>query len=181
MMENPWTRLSKRLVYTNPWITLEEHKVITPGGNAGIYGKVHFKNKAVAVIPVDEQLNTWLVGQYRYTLDEYTWEIPMGGGPLHENVLENAKKELKEETGLVASKWTQIMRIHPSNSVSDEEGFVFLAEDLTAGETQFDDTERLEILKLPLSEAIGKVMKGEITDALSIAGLLKAGKLLGID
>lgn len=168
------------MVYTNPWISLEEHEVITPGGNPGMYGKVLFKNKAVAVIPVDEQFNTWLVGQYRYTLNEYSWEIPMGGGPLNEDVLENAKKELKEETGLVASKWTQIMRIHPSNSVSDEEGFVFLAEDLTPGETQFDDTEMLEIRKLPFSEAIGMVMKGEITDALSIAGLLKAGRLLGI-
>lgn len=180
-MKNPWQTLKKKLIYSNPWIKLEEHDVITPAGTEGIYGKVLFQNKAVAIIPIDQELNTWLIGQYRYTLNEYSWEIPMGGGPIGSSVLESAKRELKEETGLSAKKWTEIMRIHPSNSVSDEEGFVFLAEDLTAGETEFEDTEKLEILKLPLSQAIGKVMNGEITDAISVAGLLKAGKLLGIE
>jgi 8-oxo-dGTP pyrophosphatase MutT (NUDIX family) len=180
MMKNPWKTLNKKLIYSNPWIKLEEHEVLTPGGKEGIYGKVLFQNIAAAVIPLDEELNTWLVGQYRYTLQEHSWEIPMGGSQLGQNVLESAKRELKEETGLMASKWTKIMRVHPSNSVSDEEGFVYLAEDLTLGNTQFEDTEDLEIRKMPLAEAIDKVMKGEITDAISIAGLLKAGKLLDI-
>lgn len=180
-MRNPWKTLKKRLIYSNPWIKVEEHEVITPGGSEGIYGKVLFQNKAVAIIPVDEERNTWLVGQFRYTLQEYSWEVPMGGGSLDQSVLEGAKRELKEETGLTASKWTQIMRIHPSNSVSDEEGFVFLAEGLTQGETEFEDTEEIEILKLPLSAAIEKVMNGDITDAISVAGLLKVGRLLGID
>lgn len=179
-MDNPWKTLKKKLVYSNPWISLEEHDVLTPAGTEGIYGKVLFKNKAVAIIPIDSELNTWLIGQYRYTLDEYSWEIPMGGGPVDTDVLESAQRELKEETGLSAAKWTEIMRIHPSNSVSDEEGFVFLAEDLSYGETEFEDTEKLEIIKLPLSEAIDKVMKGEITDAISVAGLLKAGRMLGL-
>ena len=104
----------------------------------------------------------------------------MGGGPIGTDVLESAKRELKEETGLSAAKWTEIMRIHPSNSVSDEEGFVFLAEDLTYGETEFEETEKLEIIRLPLSEAVDKVMNGEITDAISVAGLLKAGRILGL-
>lgn len=177
-MENPWKTLNKRIIYSNPWITLEEHDVITPAGTDGIYGKVLFQNKAVAIIPIDKDLHTWLIGQYRYTLDEYSWEIPMGGGPIGTDVLESAKRELKEETGISAAKWTEIMRIHPSNSVSDEEGFVFLAEDLTYGETEFEDTEKLEIIKVPLSEAVEKVMKGEITDAISVAGLLKAARLL---
>lgn len=177
-MENPWKTLNKRIIYSNPWITLEEHDVITPAGTDGIYGKVLFQNKAVAIIPIDKDLHTWLIGQYRYTLDEYSWEIPMGGGPIGTDVLESAKRELKEETGISAAKWTKIMRIHPSNSVSDEEGFVFLAEDLTYGETEFEDTEKLEIIKVPLSEAVEKVMKGEITDAISVAGLLKAARLL---
>ena len=179
-MENPWKTLKRTLIYSNPWIRLEEHDVITPAGTQSIYGKVRFQNKAVAIIPIDSNLNTWLIGQYRYTLDEYSWEIPMGGGPIGTDVLLSAQRELKEETGLSAKKWTEIMRIHPSNSVSDEEGFVFLAEDLTPGETEFEDTEKLEIIKLPLSEAIDKVMRGEITDAISVAGLLKAGKLLGV-
>ena len=179
-MKNPWKALKKRLIYSNPWIKVEEHDVITPAGTEGIYGKVLFQNKAVAIIPLDQDLNTWLIGQFRYTINEYSWEIPMGGGPIHQSVLESAQRELKEETGLSAKKWTEIMRIHPSNSVSDEEGFVFLAEELSPGETEFEETEKLEILKLPLAKAIDMVMKGEITDAISIAGLLKAGKLLGI-
>src|SRR5690606_35786282 len=101
--------IKKKLIYSNPWIKLEEHEVITPGGSPGIYGKVLFQNKAVAVIPVDEELNTWLVGQFRYTLQEYSWEVPMGGGALNQSVLDSAKRELKEETGLTATKWTQIM------------------------------------------------------------------------
>lgn len=176
-MENPWKTKSKKNIYDNPWIRLEEHDVVTPSGKDGIYGKVFFKNKALGIVPLDEEGNTWLVGQYRYALDEYSWEIPMGGGPVNEDILESAKRELKEETGLSAGKWENIMRIHTSNSVTDEEGFVFLAEDLTQGETEFDETEQLQILKLPLNEAIQKVMDGEITDAISIAGLLKVARL----
>jgi 8-oxo-dGTP pyrophosphatase MutT (NUDIX family) len=179
-MENPWKTKSKATIYQNPWIKVEEHQVVIPSGKDGIYGKVIFKNKALAIVPVDNDLNTWLVGQFRYTLDEYSWEIPMGGGLLEVDILESAKRELKEETGLSAKKWTQIMRIHTSNSVTDEEGFVFLAEDLTEGETEFEETEQLQIIKLPLKEAIQKVMDGEITDAISVAGLLKVARILNL-
>lgn len=180
MMENPWKTKSKRVVYENPWIKLEEHDVIIPSGKDGIYGKVSFKNKALGIIPIDEEGNTWLVGQYRYPLDEYSWEIPMGGGPISKDILDSAQRELKEETGLSAEKWTMIMRIHTSNSVTDEEGFVFLAENLSQGETAFEETEQLQILKLPLKDAVQKVMDGEITDGISIAGLLKVARLLNI-
>lgn len=171
--KNPWRKISGKKIYENPWLILEEHKVINPSGGEGLYGKVSFKNKAIGVIPLDGEGNTWLVGQYRYTLDEYSWEIPMGGGPLGVDILESAKRELREETGLIAAKWTQIMRIHTSNSVTDEEGFVFLAEDLRQGETSFDETEDLQIIKLPLPEAVEWAMSGKITDAISVAGLLK--------
>ena len=179
-MENPWKTKSKEMIYENPWIKLEEHQVVIPSGKDGIYGKVTFKNKALAIVPVDGDLNTWLVGQFRYTLDEYSWEIPMGGGLLDVDILESAKRELKEETGLTATKWTKIMRIHTSNSVTDEEGFVYLAEELTPGETEFEETEQLQVLKLPLIDAIQKVMDGEITDAISIAGLLKVARILNL-
>jgi 8-oxo-dGTP pyrophosphatase MutT (NUDIX family) len=175
--ENPWKTLSGKLHYANPWITVEEFQVINPGGNPGIYGKVHFKNKGIGIIPIDHELNTWLVGQYRYTLDEYSWEIPMGGGPIGIDILESAKRELKEETGLVANKWTNILRIHTSNSVTDEEGFVFIAEDLQEGETEFEETEKLIVRKLPLREAIDMAMTGEITDGISLVGLLKIAKI----
>lgn len=171
---NPWQRLSNSLIYENPWITLEEHRVINPNGGKGIYGKVKFKNKAIGIIPIDETGYTWLVGQYRYTLDEYSWEIPMGGGPLSLPILDSAKRELKEETGLIADKWEKILRIHTSNSVTDEEGFVFIARDLKQENTEFDETESLKIRRLPFNEAYEMVLKGEITDAISIAGILKA-------
>ncbi|MFT7161773.1 MAG: 8-oxo-dGTP pyrophosphatase MutT (NUDIX family) [Bacteroidia bacterium] len=173
MEENPWTKLSEKEYYDNAWINVSEHQVINPSGKPGIYGKVHFKNKAIGIIPIDADGNTWLVGQYRYTLDEYSWEIPMGGGPEDEDILDSAKRELKEETGLMAREWRNILRIHTSNSVTDEEGFIFLAKGLEQGETEFEETEKLEIKKLPLSQAVQMIMDGEITDSLSIAGLLK--------
>lgn len=171
--KNPWTTLSGEEKYDNRWINVTEYQVINPGGGKGIYGKVHFKNKAIGVIPVDNEGNTWLVGQFRYTLNEFHWEIPEGGAPLSESPLEAAKRELKEETGLTAKRWSQIARLHTSNSVTDEEGFVFLAEDLETGENQLEETEAdLKVLKLPLSEAIAMVKRGEITDSMSMIGLL---------
>ncbi|GGF17951.1 NUDIX domain-containing protein [Echinicola rosea] len=180
MEENPWKTKSRKSLYSNPWIELEEHQVVTPAGTDGLYGKVKFKNKAMAILPVDEELNTWLVGQFRYTIDEYSWEIPEGGSPIGEDVLEGAKRELKEETGLAAERWTPIMRFHTSNSVTDEEGFAYLAQDLTPGETAFEDTEKIEVKKLPLKEAVQKVLDGEITDVISVAVLLKAARMLGV-
>lgn len=177
-MDSPWKTLSTRQVYDNNWIRLEEHQVINPAGGKGIYGKVHFKNKAIGVIPLDEAGNTWLVGQHRYTLNAWSWEIPEGGGSLDIPLLDSAKRELQEETGITASRWQQIMRIHTSNSVTDEEGFIFLAEGLTFGENALEETEAdLVVKKLPFAEAVEMVMNGTITDSLSVAGILKVARL----
>jgi len=178
--KNPWKQLSTREVYQNPWIEVHEDQVINPRGGRGIYGKVSFKNKAIGIIPLDEHQNTWLVGQYRYTLNEYSWEIPMGGGDRYVDPLESARRELKEETGLSAVQWTQIMRLHTSNSITDEEGFIYLARELQAGETEFDETEDLAIRKLHFAEALEMVMEGHITDAISVAGILKVARFLNI-
>jgi 8-oxo-dGTP pyrophosphatase MutT (NUDIX family) len=178
MSNNPWKLIDSKIQYNNQWIRVEEHDVINPNGGEGIYGKVHFKNVAVGVIPIDENGNTWLVGQYRYPLDEYSWEIPEGGCPIGEKELDAAKRELKEETGLIAQKWDELLRIHTSNSVSDERGVVFLAKDLFQGKTEFEETEDLKIRKLPLKEAIQMVMDGKITDSISIAALLKLNAML---
>lgn len=148
-----------------------------PGGGKSLYGKVHYKNWAIGIIPLDEEQNTWLVGQYRYTLDEYSWEIPMGGGLLSIPILESAKRELKEETGLTAEKWTEICKIHTSNSVTDETGIAFLAEGLTEGLTDFEETEDLKIWKLPFSEAVAMCDRGEITDSLSVAAIYRLSRL----
>ncbi len=178
--DNPWQTRSQQEEYNNPWITVHEDQVTNPRGGTGIYGWVHFKNKAIGIVPVDERLNTWLVGQYRYTLNEYSWEIPMGGGPNEQDPLESARRELKEETGLTAAKWQKIMRIHTSNSVTDEEGFIYLAQQLTPGETEFDETEDLRIQKLPLADALAMVLEGEITDAISISGIFRVARIFNL-
>lgn len=173
-IRNSWTTISSEVKYDNPWINVTEYQVINPAGGKGIYGKVHFKNKAIGIIPLDENGNTWLVGQHRYPLNEWSWEIPEGGGSLEKNMLESAQRELKEETGFTAKKWTEILRTHLSNSVSDEEGFIFLAEDLEHGEAELEETEAdMKIWKLPFNEALDMVMTGKITDSLSVMGILK--------
>jgi ADP-ribose pyrophosphatase len=177
--DNPWVTNKTTQIYQNQWISVDEHDIINPAGKEGIYGTVHFKNIAIAIIPIDELGNTWLVGQFRYPLNLYSWELPMGGGLIGKDILESAKRELREETGLTAEKWTEIMKIHPSNSVTDEEGIVYLAEGLTQGETEFEETEVLKIRKLAFSEVLEMVMNGSITDGISIAGILKAARILG--
>jgi 8-oxo-dGTP pyrophosphatase MutT (NUDIX family) len=166
-----WNKLESRIVFDNPWITVREDRVINPGGGRNDYGHVHFKNRAVAILPLDDAANTWLVGQDRYTLGAWTWELPMGGAPLDEDPLDAARRELKEETGLTANRWREVMRLHTSNSITDELGFVFIAEDLSQGEPDFEETENIEIRKLPVAEAIEMIRRGEITDAISVAAL----------
>ena len=172
-----WKRLSSRTVFENDWMAVREDHVINPGGGENQYGHVHFKNRAVAIVPLDSAGNTWLVGQQRYTLDAYSWELPMGGAPLDEEPLAAAQRELREETGLQAERWTEILRLHTSNSITDEYGVVYIAEELTEGEPDFEETEDLEIRKLPLEEAVAMVDAGEITDAISVAALLKTAFL----
>lgn len=177
-MNNPWKVKSKKTVYENPWIKVENHEVLNPAGNEGIYGTVHFKNIAIGIIPITRNQETYLVGQYRFPLNQYSWEIPEGGGKWGIDPLESAKRELREETGLVAQKWEESIRIHTSNSVSDEIGIIYLAKDLEQFEAQPDEDEILEIKKLPIKEAIQMVLDGQITDSLSVAGLLKVNHLI---
>lgn len=171
--ENPWKVLGKKSVYDNPWINVVENEVIHPAGNPGVYGVVRFKNLAVGIIPLDEHDHTWLVGQYRFPLGEYSWEIPMGGVPIGTDPLAGAQRELKEETGLTARRWQQLLTVTISNSVTDESGLVYVAHELEQGEPQFDDTEKIEIRRLPFDEALRMALDGRITDCLSVAGVLR--------
>jgi 8-oxo-dGTP pyrophosphatase MutT (NUDIX family) len=170
---NPWRTLTVREVYDNAWIRVTAEDVIKPSGDPGIYGKVSFKNLACGIIPLADNGDIWLVGQHRYPLDLYSWEIPMGGVPRGEDALAGARRELKEETGLIAGRWQQLLECHLSNSITDEAGVVFLAEALTEGEPEFGDTEDLCIRRLPFGEAFNMVLGGEITDLLSMAGILR--------
>lgn len=174
MQENPWKTNNIQHVYDNAWISVSDHAVTNPSGNPGIYGVVHFKNYAIGILPVDAEGNTWLIGQYRYPLNTYTWEIPEGGGPLNTTPLESAKRELLEEAGLVADKWTLMQQMQVSNSCTDEIAFIYLAEEITFETPNPDEDEILTIRKLPLVDAIKMVEDGIILDSLSVVALLKA-------
>lgn len=176
--DNPWKITSQKDIYDNPWINLTEYQVINPSGNPGIYGKIHFKNVAIGVLPLDAELNTYLVGQFRFALNQYSWEMPEGGGPEGTDPLESAKRELLEETGLKASQWTEIQRLHLSNSVSDELSILYLARGLEQFEAEPEETEQLIIRKVPFAEIYRMVCDGEITDSMTVAAVLKVQLLL---
>ncbi|MEW4567423.1 NUDIX hydrolase [Tautonia sp. JC769] len=171
--ENPWTTLSGAVHYENPWIAVREDQVIRPDGSPGIYGVVHFKNRAVGVLPVEEDGSLWLVGQYRYPLDSYSWEIPEGGCPPDESPEETARRELAEETGLTAEHWESLGTMHLSNSVSDEVAYLYRATRLTRGQGQPEPTERLQVRRVSWDEARAMLDRGEITDSMSMVALLK--------
>lgn len=170
---NPWTITGHDEKYDNPWINVTEYKVLNPAGNPGIYGKVSFKNLAIGVLPLDADMNTYLVGQYRFPLEQYSWEMPEGGGPIGIDALDSARRELLEETGLKASRWTEIQRMHLSNSVSDELAIIYLARDLQQFEAEPEETEQLVIKKLPFDEVYHMVCNGMITDSMTVAAVLK--------
>ena len=174
----PWLKHSSREVYDNPWINVCHEEVTTPGGTAGIYGSIHFKNRALAIVPIDAQGNTWLVGQHRYTLDQFSWEVPMGGGALDADPLTAAKRELQEETGFTANNWQQLLKLHTSNSVTDEEALIYLASDLVSGAQKLEASESdMQLKKLPFEQAVAMALNGEITDALSVAALLAVSRV----
>ncbi|MBN1406291.1 MAG: NUDIX hydrolase [Calditrichaceae bacterium] len=171
-MQNPWKKLSSQTIYKNEWIRLREDKVITPTGTEGIYGVVETK-PAIGIVPLTDDLQTYLVGQYRYTLDVYSWEIPEGGGLDGEDILAGAQRELLEETGLTAKKWTDLGIMYTSNSITNEIGYLYLAEELSQGEAQPDHTEDLQVRKLPFMEAWEMVLNAEIKDSLAVIGLMR--------
>jgi 8-oxo-dGTP pyrophosphatase MutT (NUDIX family) len=174
VMAGPWTRRTRRVAYENPWITIWHDEVIRPDGEPGIYGVVHFAHLAVGVLVVDDADRVLLVGQHRYALDQYSWEIPEGGVPAGESPLDGARRELREETGVDASDWTEIARTHLSNSVSDEVAVLFLATSLTDGIATPDGTEALAVRWVPFDEVLAMTLDGRITDALTVLAVQRA-------
>ena len=172
-MKNPWTVLSKEAVYENAWIRVDHQEVVGPSGRPGVYGTVHFKNQATGVVPIDKDGNVILVGQYRFPLQAYSWEIPEGGGSHSHPALESAQRELREECGLAAERWMELVSMDLSNSVSDERSTIFLAWKLTDDIAQPDETELLQVARVPFWEVLKRVKRGEIRDAMSVAALLR--------
>ena len=176
-MENPWKILSEKEIYDNRWINVTQYDVINPAGGQGIYGKVHFKNIAIGIVAIDDEDNVYLVGQYRFAIDQYSIELPEGGGPHNEDPLEAAKRELLEETGLKAENWEEFLTMHLSNSVTDEKAIVYLASELSQHESNPDDTEDISVIKMPFEALLSKVLIGEITDVITVTAILKLAYL----
>jgi 8-oxo-dGTP pyrophosphatase MutT (NUDIX family) len=172
--KNPWTIVSSKNVYDNSWISVREDAVIQPDGEEGIYGVVHFKNIATGVLAIENDF-IYLVGQYRYPLERYSWEIPEGGCSAGEDPLDAARRELQEETGLCAKNWRKLGESYLSNSVSDELAIWYVATELTAGERRPEGTEQLEVRRVPFADALRMTMSGEITDAVSQLAIMQYG------
>ena len=169
----PWVTTSSREVYRNPWITVREDQVLRPDGNPGIYGVIEF-TPAVGVVPLSDDGLVYLVGQYRYPTDCYSWEITTGYADAGEALLEAAARELREETGLAAQRWTPLGRCQISNSVTDQFGYLFLAQGLSLGQALPDATEDLAVKTVPLAKALEMAQSGEIEQAFSLVGLYRA-------
>jgi 8-oxo-dGTP pyrophosphatase MutT (NUDIX family) len=171
--KNPWKVVSRSSVYENNWIRVDHHEVLNPSGGPGIYGVVHFKNYAIGVVPIDEQGHVVLVGQYRFPLGAYSWEIPEGGGNLSLQVLESAQRELREECGLAAKHWLEIIGSDLSNSATDESATAYLAWDLSDVPAAPEETEHLQIAHVPFWQAVERVKRGDIRDSLTVMALLR--------
>lgn len=172
--DNPWTVQAIRRVYETPWIAVDAADVLTPAGRPGVYGLVRFKNRAVGVLPIEDDGTVHLVGQYRLAIGRYSWEMPEGGAPEGESPEACARRELEEEAGLVAGRLEQVLQMHLSNSVTNEEAFCFLAFDLRPGDFAPEETEVLAHRRLPFREALAEALDGRITDSMTVATLLRA-------
>lgn len=172
----PWKRGAERVVYENPWIKVTEHAAVAPTGRPATYGVVSFKNLAIAVLPIHDDGTVVLVGQNRFAMADYSWEIPEGGSPVGEDPLEGARRELAEETGLVAAHWQEVLRAQLSNSVTDEQAIGYVATGLTNGGHghEADETEDLALVRVPFREALEAALAGHLPDVLTVAMLLRA-------
>lgn len=177
-MGNPFEVLDSRDVYANPWIAVREDRVRRPDGTDGIYGVVTFRSQALGAVVLFSDRTTMLVGQYRYPLGRWLWEIPAGGGSFERDPTDEMARELKEETGLVARRWTPLGGLHHSTSVTDERAMLWLARDLETGAAEPEATEVLGTWRLPFAEAVAMAEDGRLTDAMTVAALLRADRLL---
>lgn len=172
--KNPWTLLDEKQVYESPWISVSHHHVLNPAGNQGTYSIVHFKKLAIGILPLDENNFTWIVGQYRYPMKEFTWEIPEGGGEQDVDPVESAKRELLEECGIIAGRWTFIQKMQLSNSATDEIALLYIAQDLSFTQSQPEENEMLIVKKIHFDDLYKIVNEGKVTDSLTVAAVLKA-------
>lgn len=176
--ESPWKTISSKKIYENKWMGLKEDKVIMPNGKEGIYAYISSKNGAAAVI-LNEKNEIYLVGQYRYAVDEYSWEIISGAVEKGEDYLTTVKREIEEEAGVTAKKFDLLHGdLQLSNSYTSDRGAIFLARDIEQNESHPESTEKLQIKKVPLDEAIRLICEGKIKDDYTITGIFLAKEFL---
>lgn len=173
-----WQTTSSKIVYENPWIKVHEDTTITPDGKDGLYGWVESKSPAVFVVPVDDDGYTYIINQERYTRKKFSWESVAGrtdGEPYDVA----AKRELLEETGVKAGKITVLTEIEIANGVTSFKGAICLAQDLQQTDSAIDAAEGIsEVRKLPLTEVVDMIMRGEIVDSQTIAATFMAAEYL---
>ncbi|ESQ87002.1 DNA mismatch repair protein MutT [Asticcacaulis sp. AC460] len=168
-----WKSLRHQVVFENPWIRIESHDVVAPTGRECHYGLVRFANRAVGVLPLFDDGTVALVGQARFALGTFSWEMPEGGVPEGEDTLDGAKRELREETGYRADTWQEILRFDMSNSVTDEVAVLYLATGLKPGDVEPDETENLFAARVPFSQLLKAVIMGQVRDGLTVASVLR--------
>jgi 8-oxo-dGTP pyrophosphatase MutT (NUDIX family) len=168
-----WVAHTKDVVFETPWIRVEHYQVTAPTGKPGIYGIICFANQAVGVFPLFDDGTVALVGQKRFVLGAYSWEMPEGGAPHGEDPEAGGRRELREETGLEAAQMTKILEMDLSNSVCDESATVFLATGLTQAATEMDETEIIEYARIPFKDVMEAVIKGQIRDSMTVAAVFR--------
>ena len=170
---DPYTVLGRRSIYDSPWIRVREDRFRHRKGAEGRYVVCGFQRTACGVLALDDQDRVVLVGQWRYPLELYSWELPEGGGDVSESPFEAMRRELAEETSLSARVWEPLCFFHPSNSSTEEEAFLFVATDLTPVEGHCsEDDEELMLHREPFRDCLRRVVSGEITDSLTVTALL---------
>jgi ADP-ribose pyrophosphatase len=177
--EVPWKQKSTRQIYQNPWISLREDIVELPNGRTTIYGVVTC-SECVGVLPFLDPNTVLMIKQYRYVAKRVTWEMPTGGMHRGESREAAAQRELSEEIGYRAEKLTWLSTFHTSKSVVDETAHLFLGEVLVKVELSPDETEFIEVRAFPFEEVLQMVLRSEITDSMTIIGVLQAVRQLGL-
>jgi ADP-ribose pyrophosphatase len=176
-LSDPFTIIASKIAYENAWIKVEHQEIIRPDGAPGVYGIVHFANRAVAVLPLEANGDVWLVGQWRRPLNAWSWEIPEGGVPFDEDLEAGARRELEEEAGLIAGTFLKVLEFDTSNCVTDEVGTSYIAYDLTQGTLAPDPTEVLSLRRVHFTDLLAEIDQGLIRDGPTLATVLRAHQL----
>lgn len=177
MSKNPWQTLRQKRIYQDHWLSLRKDKVKKPDGTEGVYSVIEHQG-GVAIAAITENAEIYLVGEWKYPIAKYLWTVCAGGVEKGETGLSAAKRELEEEVGLLAKKWTALGYFYASPGATDEKVYVFLAQNLTPIKRKLDTTEKIKIRKVSFSKAISMVAASQINDSYAVVAILKSYSFL---